>query len=431
MKKNNNSAPFDSTDQNIITQLFALSQQLGEQPCIAEPRGNMVRKYSYAELADQVQTIAQAVSRTRNAEIKPIALVARSSFRSIATYFGVLLGGGKVILIPADCSIEEQEQLIADNQAELLITDDLESCVELMDRIAFLPQLRQIWALHEKQDDLTLQVSTLGWAEVRELAHKGKKRITFTQQLEQLDHSAKLCRFYRRNETNEFMHYDYSLQEISEETNDNYEWLNESTNGYDRLQRYLSVIPLNRISSHILGIYLPLFTGKMLMAVDRQESWKSAALPFTPDYLITSSGFLATTAQKLRTQITEQSGLTKSLFEANIARLKQQSRERDAEEPIKTSFTSRIFSRLLNRLLQSRLRRSFGGKISLYCTIDSDLRFEDRLFYEAIGVSFVQFDDESLSVSPRLEVAEDLPFTQVRGTQLEKNEDLEFMKIVG
>jgi hypothetical protein len=71
-KNNNNKIPLALSFENPIRALFTLAQQQPNRHCLCEPRGNMVRKYTYAELAELVETIARAISKTKNTETKPI-----------------------------------------------------------------------------------------------------------------------------------------------------------------------------------------------------------------------------------------------------------------------------------------------------------------------------------------------------------------------
>ncbi|GEM_PF-4260378 len=431
MEKNNkNKIPLALSFENPLRALFTLAQQQPNRHCLAEPRGNMVRKYTYKELAELVETIARGISKTKNSETKPIGIVAQSSFRTIAAHFGALLSGGKTILIPVNSSAEEQQQIIADNQVELLILDHLDASNDLIEQLPFLPQLRQLWVLQDEPDKYQTQVSTLGWHDMLHLANQGKRRITLEQQLEALSDSEKLCRFYSRNDVNEFQHHDYSLGELAEEVKFATERANHEYPSFGHVSRFLSIIPFNRIMGHVEGIYLPLLTGRMLMAVDREEAWKSAALPYAADCLVASSIFLNNASEKVQSEVNDHGGIAQFSFQKNLERLKKVARRRKDSTHDGSPMVNFIAGKTVHYILHRKLKENFGGDIKLCFAIDNDLRFENRLFYRSVAMPFFEIDEDDLLVEASADITAGLAFNGVRGTQLAKNKDVLKLKIV-
>ncbi len=431
MEKNNkNKIPLAFSFENPVRALFTLAEQQPNRHCLVEPRGNMVRKYTYAELAELVETIARAISKTKSADTKPIAIVARSSFRAIAANMGALLGGCRTILIPTNCSAEEQQQIIADNQVELLIVDEIESSKELIDQLPFLPQMRQLWALEDEPDKYHAQVSTLGWHDMLHLANQGKKRMTLETMLENLSDSEKLCRFYSRNDINDFQQHDYSMSEMAAQTKQAISNASSKHPSFEGVNSFLSIIPFNQVMSHVEGVYLPLMTGRMLMAVDRQEAWKSATLPYDADCLVASSLFLSNAAKKIRGEVDENGGLPQYSFQKNIERLKKLARRRKDSSHDGSPMINFIAGKTVHLMLYRKLKETFGGDIKLCFAIDDNLRFENRLFYQSVAVPLLETNHDELLVKPSNEAIDGMAFNAVRGTQLAKNKDIMKLKIV-
>ena len=432
MEKNNkNKIPFEISFENPLKALMMLADSQPNRLCLAEPRGNMVRKYSFGELGELIETIAQAVSKTTDDQLKPIAIVAHSSFRTIAANMGALLGGGKTILIPVNCSAEEKQQIIADNQVELLILDDLDSSRDLLDELPFLPQLRQLWVLEDDPSDYHAQVSTLGWHDMLHLATQGKRRMTLDQQLEMMDDGAKLCRFYSRDELGLFQHHDYSLGELAEEISTVQEEAKLHYPAFAQVKNFLSIIPFNRVMSHVQGIYLPLLTGRMLMAVDREEAWKGNALPYSADCLVASSTFLTNAAEKVQLSISEHGGISQFGLQKNIERLKNLAKRQKGSSYTGGSMINFIAGHTLHCMLSRKLKEAFGGDMKLCFSIDNQLRFNDRLFYHSIALSLLEADEAELLVSASHDMFGSISYDEIRGTQLSENEDLRDFKIVG
>ena len=431
MEKNNkNNIPFNVSFENPLKSLFSHAHTHATRTAIVEPRGNMVRKYGYGEFSEIIAKVALAVSKTKGDYTKPIAIIAHSSFRSIAAHFGAMLGGGKVVLIPTNCTAEEKQQIIGDNQIELLIVDHLEEDAPLLEQLHFLPQLRQLWVLEDAPDSYHSQLSTLGWNDILELAEKGKKRITTEAQLEKLSDDEKLCRFYSRNEIGEFQHHDYSLNELGGEVETSLEKSNIKYSQFSKAQRFLSIIPLNRVMGHVEGIYLPLLTGRVLMAVDRQESWKIASLPYSADCVVASSHFLGEAADAVQTALTEQGGVGQFALTKSIKRLKKAARREKTYLNNKISFTDKVIGNTVRFLVKKKLKDAFGGNVKLCFAIDDQLRFQNRLFYCALGLPLQEAIEDDLLIHASCDLFEGISYDEIRGTQLSRDEDLDSIKII-
>lgn len=429
-KNNNNKIPLSLSFENPVRGLFVLADQQPNRHCIAEPRGNMVRKYTYAELGELVETIARAIARTKSSEVKPVAIITRSSFRAIAANLGALLGGSRTILIPANSTVEEQLQIIADNQVELLIIDKLEASSEMMDQLPFLPQLRQLWVLEDSPDKYHAQVLTLGWHDMLALADQGVRRVTLEQQLEALSDTAKLCRFYSRTDTGTFQHHDYSLGELAQEIQNADERAQDRHPSFQHAMNFLAIIPFNRVLGHVEGIYLPLLTGRMLMAVDREEAWKSASLPYAPDCLVANSLFLSNAAEKIQSEIDEHGGIAQFSFQKNLDRLKKLARRSKDSDFDGSSMVNFIAGKTVHCILGRKLKETFGGDIRLCFAIDDELRFEPRLFYHSVAIPLLETGADDLLIEASTDVNEGMAFNAVRGTQLAKNKNVLKLKIV-
>lgn len=430
MEKNNNNIPFALSFENPVRAIFTLAEQQPNRHCIVEPRGNMVRKYTYKELAELVETIARGISKTKSADAKPIAIVAKSSFRTIAAHFGAMLAGCRVILISTTASAEEQQQIIADNQVELLVMDDLSSGQELVAQLPFLPQMRQLWVLEDEPDKYHAQVSTLGWHDMLHLADQGKKRVTLEGQLAALKDDEKICRFYSHNDVNEFQQHDYSFAELARQTKQAIENAETKHPSFTNVRKLLSIIPFNRVMGHVEGIYLPLLTGRILMAVDRQEAWKTASLPYNAEAVVANSIFLSKAAEKIRTEVNEHGGITQFGFQKNLNRLKKSARRRKDSKHDGSPMINLIAGKTVHYMLCRKLKETFGGDIKLCFAIDDNLRFEHRLFYQSIAVPLLETVKGDLIVAPSNEAIEGMAFNAVRGTQLAKNKDVLKLKIV-
>ncbi len=431
MEKNNkNKIPFAFTYTNPLRGLFTLAYEQPNRHCLAEPRGNMVRKYTYKELGEMVEQLALALSKTTGAERKPIAIVARSSFRAIVAHLAALLSGARVTLIPINCTPEEQQQIIADNQVELLVMDDLETGKGLIGQLPFLPQLRQLWVLEDEPKNYHAQVSTLGWSDMLQLATQGKKRITLEDQLANLSDDEKLCRFYSRSAAGEFHQHDYSLNELGIQIKQASARAKLECDAFTSASKFLSIIPFNRVMSHVEGIFLPLMSGRMLMAVDRQEAWKSETLPYDADCLVANSLFLNNAASKVTAEINDQGGIGYLGFSKNLSRLK---RKNNQKKPLKLKQVSQfdeLIGKFVNFLLNRKLRETFSGNIKLCLAIDDKLRYESRLFYQSLTIPLFVSTYDDLIIKPTNEAIDGMAFNAVRGTQLAKNKDLKKLKIV-
>lgn len=418
--KNKKVIPFTFLSKNPVRGLFTLASRQPDRLCMVEPRGNMVRNYTYAELTEEIERVSRAVAATKTqGQQKPIAMIVHSSFRAIVANIAALLAGARLVVIPTHATQEEQLQILADNHIELLIMDDLRASEELLSQIPFLPDLRQLWSLEDEPSLYHSEISTLGWEDIALLA--ASKKSQQEKMLEELDDHTPICRFYQRNAEDEFEYSDYSMERLARAV---YRLRDRAEHEFSDLkrqaQRILSMIPFNRAPSHIAGMYLPLLTGQVMMAVDREEAWKSGALPYDPDFLVASSRFLTHAADHVKSELLAHRSLTGWLL----------TQQMKVTSPEGLAFSMR--ASLLRMLTKTAWKDSLGGHIQAVLLVDEALPESVAHFCKAVKLSVMLPKMEELPPAKLAkDIAKDISFHSVRGVQLAENEDLKQIKIVG
>jgi len=419
------------TDNNPLRALFSLAEYYPDRSCMAEPRGNMVRKYRLREFTALIEKIARVVALSRHRSSKPIAIIAHSSFRAVVAHLGALLAGGKVVLISTNASVEQQLEIIADNQVELLVVDAFSSVQPLLAHLPHLPQLRQLWSLEDEPADYPNEVSAQGWQDILELA--ASKKPILDQQFEKLNSDAPACRYYERNEAGDFHFYESSLKQMAQQVVQAQQAACLHYPNFKETTRFLAVIPFNQPVAHIEGILLPLLTGRSLMALDRQEAWRSGVLPYAPDCLVASSVFLNQASERILSSVAESGGIAQLSLQQNLNRLRRLQKHRKTRRVDGTSMINFIAGKAVNYLTTQKLRDVMGGDIQLSFCIDQQLTEKSTLFYHSIALpvmkSALAKQLQFLTQSPQ--EGEGTAFHAVRGTQLAQNEEIKSFQIMG
>lgn len=430
MEKNNKNKqiPFAYTQTNPLRRLFTMAQQMPNRVCMAEPRGNMVRKYRLGEFTQLVEKAAYAVSLTRGNHRKPVAIVANSSFRAIVAHFGAQLAGAKTILIPVNTPVAELLSIISDNQIEMLIVDDFSSSRELFESLHYLPELRQVWTLKDELEDYPAQVSTLGWYDM--LEQSNSKRPRLDDQLAALNDDTMTTRFYSRSEVGKFQFHEYSSAQLSNFATDTASYTTDHYPGFDSIMRILSVIPFNRVAGHVEGILVPLLTGRILMAVDREEAWKSGSLPFAPQAVVGSSLFLNQATEQIQAAVKEHGGIMQYGLQKNLEHLKKRAKRGTLSNNDGQGMINFLASKTLHCLVSRKLRETFGGDIMMGFTIDREMTFESKLFYRSVALPICETRLRETLLEHAKDSSEESTFKELRGAQLAEDEEILNIKIV-
>lgn len=363
--------------ENILELLFDGKTQ-GDAPCFIEPRGNMVRKFTRTEIAENVSIFARGMAFTEFRRGKRIAIVAKTSFHSLVASLGNLLNGCINVMIPVDATAEEQRQALSSSRAEALIIEDFETARTVMSQVQYLPQLRQIIVLNktkfEKQPEILTYV-------LDDLMTRGEaKADNAADQLKQIEKDDEAYIFFVRDEFNHLKPISMSHHEIMGHL---YEMLGafHSVSPFNReTVRTLSVVPFHRPFSHIAGFFLPLLSHYSFMAVDKEESWKSGNLPIRPQLLIAESQFLENLYTAVKESIQQAGGIYQYIWSQTESWI---SRNRENEEWTPGLFSG-IKRLLFQPVLRHKLAEQLGGDIALAVSIDKEMSEESSGFYAAI-----------------------------------------------
>lgn len=358
-----------------LLQFLFNSEIPSETTSFIDPRGNMIRNFSRKELQEAVTTFASGMAVTDVRPGKRVAIIARTSFTSLVACLGNLLNGCANVVIPITATSEEQQHALAQSRAETLIVEDMETAKIVMEQVMFLPSLRQIVILNQSGYEPHPSLLTFSWDD---LMQRGKKKMLNTQErLQAISGEDESYIFFLRNNFHQFQSLTLTHKDMVNQINsseENYH-VSERTTQNPQENKVLSVLPFYRPFSHIVGFFLPLKFGLPMMAVDREDGWKSGSLPIKPRFLISESLLVEDTIEELKNFMLESGGLSQRVIKMAIAWT-----DRIGAGESQPFSIARIF---FQPILKRRIQERFGGKLEYIMLIDDTMDYKARSLYVA------------------------------------------------
>jgi long-subunit acyl-CoA synthetase (AMP-forming) len=362
---------------NLLQLLFHKNTP-GEAPCFIDPRGNMVRNFTREQVQEAVLDFASGMALTDIRPGKRVAMIAHTSFNSLVASWGNLLNGCVNVIIPVGATAEEQQEALAQSRAEILIVEDMETARNIMDQVMYLPQLRQIIIL--EQSDYEPHPSLLTFS-FKDLVARGKaKPVDAAKLLSNIKPEDDAYLFYLRNNYHQLQSFTLTHEAVLEhlEASQKHYGIEKHYGKAAEACKTLAIIPFHRPFSHISGCFLPLKLGLPVMAVDRDQGWKSSSLPINPRILIAESRFFEDAIDNLKNFMMDSRGVDGKAIRKAVEWKKKIS----AEDKHPFSLSRLFWAPILKR----RIKEKFGNSLAYVVSIDEGMDFEARAIFMAAGL---------------------------------------------
>jgi long-subunit acyl-CoA synthetase (AMP-forming) len=377
--------------RHVLDILFAASA-MADAPLFIDPRGNMVRKYTKAELAAHVSRFARGMAATELRNGKRIAIVARTSFASMVASLATMLNGCSNIVIPVTASPEQQQQALAASSAAALIVDDIASARAILDQVQYLPQLRQIIVLNQTNFAKQPEILCAGWDEVLQRGDAmPDKRVALLAALAPEDDA---YTFFTADAGGELQPRIYTHRAVMEQLAAVRAHSETRLRKAGHGQKILSVIPFDTILAHTAGLLLPLALELPFMAVDQGESWKSGNLPIRPTVLVAPSAFLEHTARTIEESFSYSNGITQAMWK----QARRWIRRNYQQGQCVAGFFAKLQRLAFKPFLRAALTKELGGNVQLALSINTEIGYDGGGFFAAADMPVVFTHSDSASI---------------------------------
>jgi long-chain acyl-CoA synthetase len=148
---------------------------------------------------------------------------------------------------------------------------------------------------------------------------------------------------------------------------------------------FLSFLPLSHSYEHTGGLMFPIALGAEIYFAERIEALAGNMLEVRPTIMTAVPRLYETMHQRILRGVEREGGLKAKLFAAAL----RIGRKR-IENPGALTLSERLFDRMLERLVRTKVRMRFGGRLKALVSGGAPLNPEIGIFFLALGVPLLQ-----------------------------------------
>ena len=150
----------------------------------------------------------------------------------------------------------------------------------------------------------------------------------------------------------------------------------------DQNDRFLSFLPMSHVYERMGGHYFPISAGCEVAYAESLKSLSGDIIASKPTVITVVPRFLENVRTKILTTMEDATGLKKRLFQMALA----QGKKRLAND----GKPSGILGGLLDKLVGSKIREKFGGRLRFMVSGGAALPIDVAEFYAAFGIKLLQ-----------------------------------------
>ena len=352
----------------------------GEKPFLWGKVDGSYRSWSWATVRNRVHRLAKAL---RSKGLKPgdrVLLVSENRPEWPIIDLAVLRAGG--ITVPAYTTNTEDDHLhlLTDSGAAFVVVSNDKLARPLLPAIKKTSSVKLLLTLSPLTASPEASVETIVWDDALEL---GDNAADFTDNpAETIDAGDLACLIYTSGTGGKPKGVMLSHGNIRSNVKSAYHVLEELGLGDDV---FLSFLPLSHAYEHTAGLFLPIAIGAEIYYAEGLETLSTNLTEARPTIMACVPRLYEVMRQRILNGISRQSGLKPKLFAKAV-----DIGSRAYEAPHSLSFSDRMLNPLLDRLVRSKVRERFGGRMKALVSGGAPLNYDVGLFFTALGLPLFQ-----------------------------------------
>ena len=148
---------------------------------------------------------------------------------------------------------------------------------------------------------------------------------------------------------------------------------------------FLSFLPLSHAYEHVGGLYLPITLGAQIYYVQRVDTLVNSMAEVRPTIMTAVPRLYETMRGRINQGLQNQSDFRKRLFHKTV-----ELGSKRYENPRSLTLWERLLDLFCERLVRTKVRARFGGRLKALVSGGAPLNYDVGLFFTALGVRILQ-----------------------------------------
>ena len=366
---------------NNLVDLFEKAAAAGgDKPFLWGKVDGSYRPWSWTAVRDHVHRLARTF---RAKGLKPgdrVLLVSENRPEWAIVDLAVLRAGG--VTVPAYTTNTEDDHLhlLTDSGAAFVVVSGDKLAQPLLPAIRKAGSAKLLLSLADLSAATEPGIETLAWDDALKLGDETPEPAEDPAQTISSDDLA--CLIYTSGTGGKPKGVMLSHGNIQANVKSAHQVLEELGLGDDV---FLSFLPLSHAYEHMAGLFLPIAISAQIYYAEGIETLSANLVEARPTIMACVPRLYEVMRQRILNGISRQTGLKPKLFALAV-----DIGSRSYEDPGSLSFTDKLLNPLLDRLVRSKVKERFGGRMKALVSGGAPLNYDVGLFFTALGLPLFQ-----------------------------------------
>src|SRR5436305_7096125 len=368
--------------RNLPAMFFERAEERGERPFLWAKRDGAYRPLSWTHAAHGVSRLARALVALGIEPGDRVVLVSENRPEWVIADLAIVAAGAATVPAYVTNTVEDHRHIFGNSGARAVIVSTPALAARVTAAAAQVPSVKTVIAIDPQPDapaEAPSPVPVRGWDEMLVLGAAQPDDLAGRIAALQPDGTA--CLIYTSGTGGVPKGVMLSHRNIIANCYGAFRLL--ETLGLDD-EVFLSFLPLSHSYEHTAGMYFPISIGAEIYFAEGADTLAANLIEVRPTIMTAVPRLYETMHQRIQRQMQRERGLKRRLFEQAVAI----GRKRIAGESL--SLGERLFDPVLDKLVRSKVRARFGGRLQAMVSGGAPLNPEIGSFFVALGVELLQ-----------------------------------------
>ncbi len=366
--------------RNLVDLFEKSAAKAGNKPFLWGKVDGTYQPWPWSDVQDRIHRLSRAL---RAKGLKPgdrVLLVSENRPEWPIVDLAILRAGGVAVPAYTTNTVDDHLHLLADSGAKMVVVSNDKLADQLLPAVKRSPAVMLLLTIDRlnKADDLQIDRLTMEDALI----------LGATEPEPAEDPAATLtrddlaCLIYTSGTGGKPKGVMLSHGNIQANVESAYKILAQLGLGNDV---FLSFLPLSHAYEHTGGLFLPISIGAEIYYAEGIDTLSANLAEAKPTIMTCVPRLYEVMRQRILNGVNRQTGLKPKLFAKAVT-----IGSKAYEDPASLSFSERLLNPLLDRLVRTKVRERFGGRIKALVSGGAPLNYDVGLFFTALGLPVFQ-----------------------------------------
>jgi len=364
--------------RSLPAMFFDQARRLGNKPFLWAKRDGRYRSISWAEAAHDVRRLALGLRSLGVGRGERVGLVSENRPEWIIADLAIMTAGGITVPAYVTHTVEDHRHVLANSGARAVIVSKPPLSARVLAAANQVDTVHTVIAIEPAAGQASA-VDLLSWDEM--LARGFERPGDIGEVVAAIEPDDTACLIYTSGTGGIPKGVMTSHRNIIANCRGAYRVLEQLGLG-DEV--FLSFLPLSHSYEHTAGEMFPISIGAQIYFAEGAETLAANMLEARPTIMTAVPRLYETLHQRIRLGVERKGGISEKMFDRTVAI----GRKRLLAE--RRSLSERIVDPLLDRVVRSKVRGRFGGRLKAMVSGGAPLNPEIGRFFLSLGVTLLQ-----------------------------------------